>query len=71
MLKAPSVLETLKNGLMIKLWLFSKLMTSHTGQEIIAIHILPNTSRSKDNQAIKFGQLIKYSAMNIFFQKSC
>ena len=29
-----------------------------TGQQIIAIHILPNNSRRKDNQAIKFGQLI-------------
>ena len=70
MLKALSVLETLKNGLMRKLWLFSKLMTSHTGQETITIHILPNISRSKDNHAIKFGQLIKHSVMNIFLQKS-
>ena len=31
---------------------------------------LPNISRSKENQAIKCGNLIKYNARNIFFQKS-
>ena len=30
---------------------------------------LPNISRSKGNQGIKFGQLIKYSVRNIFVQK--
>ena len=35
-------------------------MTLQTGQQIIAIHILPNILRSKDSQVIKFGQLIKY-----------
>ena len=46
-------------------------MTSQTGQQIITIHILPNISKSKDNQAIKFGELIDYS-MRIFVpQKSC
>ena len=34
----------------------------------MAIHILPNISRSKDNQAMKFIQLIKYSMRNIFFK---
>ena len=46
-------------------------MTSQTGKQIIAIHILPNISRSKDNQAMKFGQLIKYNVGNIFPKKSC
>ena len=46
-------------------------MTSKTGQHIIIIHILPNGSRSKANQAMTFGQLRKYSAGNIFLQKSC
>ena len=32
-------------------------MTSKTGQQIITIHMLPNISRSKGNQAMKFGQL--------------
>ena len=34
-------------------------MTSQTRQQLITIHILPNMSRSKDNQAMKYGQLIK------------
>ena len=37
---------------------------------IITIHILSNISRSKDNQRMKFGQLIKYNKRNIFLQKS-
>ena len=36
------------------------LMTSQTGQQIVIVHLLPNISRSKSNQAIKFGQLIEY-----------
>ena len=36
----------------------------------IAIHKLTNISRSKDNQAMKFGQLIEYNMSNIFLQKS-
>ena len=38
--------------------------------KIITIHILPNISRSKDNYAMKFGQLIKYNMRNIFLEKS-
>ena len=45
-------------------------MTSQTGQKVIIIHILPNTSKSKGNWEIKLGQLIKYNVRNIFFQKS-
>ena len=41
-------------------------MTSQTGKQIIKIHIFPNISRSKDNQATKFDQLIEYSMRNIF-----
>ena len=41
-------------------------MTSQTRQQIIAIHILANVSKIKGNQAIKFGQLIKYSVRNTF-----
>ena len=33
-------------------------MTSQTGQQVITIHILPNTSRNKDKEAMKFSQLI-------------
>ena len=34
------------------------------------MHILPNISRSKGNQAMKFGQLIEYNMANIFLEKS-
>ena len=43
-------------------------MTPQAGEQIIAIHILPNISRSKGNKAMKFGQLIEYNKRNIFFQ---
>ena len=43
-------------------------MTSQTRKQIITIHILPNISRSKGNQAIKFGRLIKYWVENIFLK---
>ena len=33
-------------------------MTLQPRKETIAIHILANISRRKDNQAMKFGQLI-------------
>ena len=46
-------------------------MTSHTEKQVIIIHILPNISRSKGNQAIKFSHLIAYKVRNIFLQKSC
>ena len=46
-------------------------MTSQPGLQIIAIRILPNISQSKDNQAMKFGQLIEYNKRNIFIQKLC
>ena len=44
-------------------------MTSQTGQQIITVHILPGISRSKDNQAMKFGQSIEYNVREIFIQK--
>ena len=33
------------------------------------MHILPNISRSKGNQAKEFGQLIEHNVRNIFVQK--
>ena len=45
-------------------------MTSQTGQQIISMYILPNISRNKRNQVMKFGQLIEYNMKNIFLQKS-
>ena len=58
-----------KNGLIKKISLISKLLTSQPGLQTIAIHILPNISRSKGNQTIKFGQLIEYNMRNIFHEK--
>ena len=45
-------------------------MTSQRGQQTITIHILPNISRNKGNQEMKFGQLIEYNMRNIFIKKS-
>ena len=50
-------------------------MTSQTGQKINTIYALPNISRSKRNQAVKFGQLIvpwliEHSIRNIFLENS-
>ena len=44
-------------------------MTSQPGLQTIAIHILPNISQSKDNQTMKFLQLIEYNKINVFLQK--
>ena len=47
-------------------------MTSLTGQQIVTIfHILPNISRNTGNQAMTFGQLIKYIMRNIFLRGLC
>ena len=42
-------------------------MTSETGKQIITINMLPNISRSKGSQAVKFSEFIEY---NIFFFKN-
>ena len=46
-------------------------MTSQTGQQTITINILPDISKSKDNQTMKSSQLIEYNMRNIFSWKSC
>ena len=56
-----------KKGLRRKIRLISKFMTLQPEKETIVIHVLPNISRSIDNQKIKFGQLIKKN-MRIIFQ---
>ena len=43
---------------------------TQTGQQITAIQILSNASRSKGRKTMKFGQLIEYSTRNIFLEKS-
>ena len=42
---------------------------SRPGYQTITLHIFPNISRSKDTQAIEFGQLIEYNMRKIFLQK--
>ena len=60
-----------KNGLIRKIRLVPKFMTSQPGYQTLTIHILPYISESKGNQTMTFGQLIEYNKRNIFLQKSC
>ena len=46
-------------------------MTSQTGLQTIAVHILLSISQSKGSQTMKFGQLIEYYKRDIFLQKLC
>ena len=46
-------------------------MTSQPGKETTPIHILPNISRSKNNQTMKSGQIIENNHINVFLQRSC
>ena len=57
-----------KNDLIRKTRLISRFMTSQPGLQAIAIHVLPNISRNKDNLTIKFSQLIEYNKRNILLQ---
>ena len=45
-------------------------MTSKPGKKTIAIHIIPNISRSKDKHTMKFVQLIEYNMRKVFLEKS-
>ena len=45
-------------------------MTSETGKQISALYTFPNISKSKDNQTMKFVQLIECNMRNIFSKKS-
>ena len=46
-------------------------MTSQSGLQTIAIHILSNIPQSKGNQTMQLGQLIEYNKINIFLQRLC
>ena len=59
-----------ENGLIRKIRLISKSMTSHPGYQTFPIYIFTNISKSKGNQAMKVGQLIEYNMRNIFLEKS-
>ena len=60
---------TYKNGLIRKVRLISEFMTSPLEKQTIAIYILPNISRSKGSQTMKFGQSTVYNMRNIFLEK--
>ena len=60
-----------KTGLIRKIKLISKVRTLQSGLQTIAIHVLPNVSRSKVNQIMKFDQVIEYNKRNAFLKKSC
>ena len=65
-----SLFSLVKNSLIRKIRLISKSVASQPGQQTISIHIIPNISRSKCNQTMKFGQLVEYNMGNIFVEKS-
>ena len=44
-------------------------MTSQAAQQIITIRTLPNISRRKGNQTMRFGQLIEYKKYEKYFLK--
>ena len=52
-----------------KMRLISNFMASQLGYQTILIHTLPNISRIKGNQKIKFGQVIECNMRNIFLDK--
>ena len=43
-----------------------KSIMSQSGKQTVVIHILPNISRSKGNQIMKFNQLIECNMRNVF-----
>ena len=63
--KSLFVLKMFKNSFVRKVRLISKFMTSQPGKQTIALHTLPNISRRKYNQTMKYGQLIEYNMRNI------
>ena len=58
-----------ESGLIRKVRLIPKFMTSSTGKQTITMHILPNISRSKGNRAMKFDKLVEYDMKDIFLEK--
>ena len=64
-------LVTQKNHSIRKIKLISKFMTPQCAKPAIAIQILPNNSRNKGTQTMKFAQLTDYNLRNNFLPKSC
>ena len=50
----------------LRILLISRFMTSQPAKQTSAMHLLPNILRSKDNQTMKFGQLIEDNMRSIF-----
>ena len=59
-----------KNGLIRKIRVSFEIYDVTTWLTNNLMHILPNISRSKANETMKFGQLIEYNLRNIFVEKS-
>ena len=59
-----------KNNVIKNIRLTSKFVAPQPGKQKIPILILPNSSRGKGNQTMKFGQLREYNMRNIFLEKS-
>ena len=59
-----------KNRLIKRIRLISNFITLQPGYLMIVIHILPKISRSKDNQTMKFVQLIECNIRHIILGKS-
>ena len=58
-----------KNGMIRKIKLIAKFMTSQPGKQIIAIHILPNISKNKGKTQV-MEQKMEYKMRNISLEKS-
>ena len=52
-----------------KLGLISQFFTSKSDKQTITVRILPNISRSKNNDTIKVGQLREYDMRDTFLEK--
>ena len=59
-----------KSGLNKHIRLVSNFMTSQPGKQTIVIPVLPNISKGKGNQTMRFNQLIEYIMRNAFLEKS-
>ena len=69
-LSIKQIIQIFLEGESPTLRLISKFMTPQSGQQIITMHYLSNTSRNKGKQTMKFVHLIKYKIRNIFLKKS-
>ena len=59
-----------RKGLIRSKGLILEFMTSQPRKQAIVIHILPNISRNKGNQILKFGQPLDYYMRDINFLKN-